>query len=216
MAELLIGLCTGILCLLIFRFEHRDASRRVKLSEFLFLLLTTGSAFLVVPTDAMFLWIGLSFLLYCVLDDWLTKNLYMVLPILVTLFFLIIFGNPYLIFSVFLFSFIFIGIAKWTDEQFIGEGDVYFLLPFLVLLPPAEFFWLLFLSMMFVSLCIYILSGYRACCKRTPVSDIAFTPFLFLAGVLVLTDSYANRWMFFLFVLYVLLTPLFLLLRKKN
>lgn len=199
--NLLIGTVTGFILILIFLFFEKRRFRLFDKTHNLFLVYVLFCALILDPSNHPLLWVGISILLYTVLDDMTTKSLNIYLPLLTTLWFALLIEKPYFIIYSFVPFLILLILIKITKEKIMGEGDAYVFLPLSVLLlstldAPS----LLFMAERWVEA--LLLSTLIAAIFITPIKiansamdDFAFAPFLMLGFIISYADWTFDGWL---------------------
>lgn len=184
--DLLIGFFSFLLVTICFSLIEKKRINKIGNTKYFFFLYVLFSSYLFKPSQDILLWVGLCFLLYSVLDDILSLTTDVLIPIAVTVYFLIYLGN----FHAFLFSFVFFLIfllsAKLSKERIIGEGDAYLILPLLLLIDPRDISIVLLIS--FFTLVI-VSTPFRLLENS---EEFPFAPYMFIATIIVISNFYVD------------------------
>lgn len=222
--NLLIGTFTGFILILIFLFFEKRRFRLFDTTHMLFFASVLFYAYLLKPMEHFWLWVGLSILLYTVLDDMTTKSLNIYLPLLTSVVFVFLIEKPYFFIYSFVPFLILIFLTKISKERVMGEGDAYVFLPLSVLLlSRLESPSLLLMADSWIEA--LLISSLLAAIFITPykwvkedIDDIAFAPFLIFGFLVSFSEWTFNGWLLFtLFALTFLFLVIsgFVRLRKR-
>jgi len=165
-----------VVCFSIVEKKNFSSYKKTKL---IFLLYVVFCSYWFKPSINLYLWVAITLLLYCVLDDLITTTLNIYLPLLLTLIFLFFVEKIDVVLFSFLIFAIFLFLSKMTKEHVMGEGDPYIMLPILLLLPTFQ-------SMISFLLLSFLLSA----CVLIPLffykkeMEYPFSPFLVASFVL--------------------------------
>ncbi|MDA1674788.1 MULTISPECIES: hypothetical protein [Bacillus cereus group] len=125
MVNLLVGLISSILILILFSFLERKRVSHIGKTKYLFILIVTFSAYISDATNDLFIWTLWLLMFYTVLDDLKTQTIFtpIYLVVITCLFFK---GHTIeeFIYAVILFV-IFLLFSKKTKETFFSIGDCF-------------------------------------------------------------------------------------------
>lgn len=196
---MLIGLCTASLVALSFYFLHKRENILFNFSDILFLLLIIFVSSIYKPSKDIFLWVGWSFLLYVAYDDLKTKMYNVLIPISVTLYFLIILKNPYpLIFALF-FSLIIWVFSYFLKKNSLGEADAFIFIPLFYIVGLEKTFIFLPLACFWGTIWLV----YQLIRKKD--NNISFAPFLVFSSLFSFLNWHIE-WIFNLSLLFFIIS----------
>lgn len=210
--DIFIGSLTAIMSLLSFHFFEKKRIPHIGDTKYIYFLYVVLIAYLIKPSQDPLLWLAFLPLLYCVLDDLKTRTLNIYLPLMTTILFLFFIDSPYFLLHSIVIFLTFLFFSKASKERFVGEGDIYIVLP-LLLLATEKAFSLSFLSTLSLLVQSVIVSCLFAATIVVPIKTLGkpiisfpFVPFLVLGFCFVYADlPWENHITTFFFLLCVFL-----------
>lgn len=218
--NILIGIISFCLIIFIFKLLNRNYQNSpIKLFLSFSLIIFSSLIFKEInDLESFLLWFGFCLLFYSSIDDIYNLSIDRRIPIIVTIIFFFISRNPIEILISFSIFLILIIILKLTDEIFLGIGDVYILLPLLIITDKYFIFTSLIIASL-IGLTYYLIhNNVNIIILKKDKIDIPFVPFLTLGFLLVQYDNYIYLLyiIYFLIFINLILLPLLKLIFKDK